>query len=793
MGVIRQKAMTVLGVQQDMSTTTARAETAGVGGRAVMGASPQSARLLAYLVALLTLVCGVAVSLALSSRMRDEIRADERREFELVSDRILADFSVAVHRYELLLQGARGLFAASGRVDQGEWSAYVGSIEPARTAPGVVAIGYARRIDAGAIATFEREMRNSGNPQFRFEPAADTDAHYGVVFHSLDPVGRAGSIGADLMADPAIRHAFQHAVTHNAVALARVTVRDPTRLSPMLLMLLPVLENKAPGAAVRGLVYVALDAEGFMADIVSDAGDAPVRFNLYDGSLGQRVLLYGDGAGASGALGDPVHSRRHGTYLSGTFWQFEFYSSPEHASWAVPREPMLALLSGFLMSLMLSLLVARLVRRQQVASMRADRLERELAVDQALLKGMVSSAMDAIVSLDESQRIVIFNAAAEAMFGRSAAQMLGQPLDRLLPERFRAGHARHMEAFLRTQSTSRRMGRPGYIFGIRADGTEFPIEASISMTEAIGERLLTVIMRDITARLRSEEDLRRHRDHLHELVEERTAEYVAAKEEAEASSRAKSRFLANMSHELRTPMHAILSFSDLGRKRATSAAPEKLVSYFESIRTSGQRLTRLIDDLLDLAKLEAGKATLDLSVLGMTALVEEALVECGPLLQEHGLRAQARCSTRDDTLRGDGVRIRQLVRHLVSNAAKFSPHGGTVHVEIEDAVVASPAGGSPIGTPALRVSVVDQGIGIPADELESVFEKFVQSSKTRTGAGGTGLGLAICREIVALHGGSVRAYNRYDGGAVFEFLLPRVQPSAAAEAPRNDVEPVAIP
>jgi signal transduction histidine kinase len=277
------------------------------------------------------------------------------------------------------------------------------------------------------------------------------------------------------------------------------------------------------------------------------------------------------------------------------------------------------------------------------------------------------------------------------------------------------------------------------------------------------------------------------------LVQSRTGEYLAAKVLAEASSRAKSRFLANMSHELRTPLHAILSFSDLGRKRAASASVEKVVSYFDSIRTSGRRLTRLIDDLLDLAKLEAGRTVLEVSQVGMTALVNAALSELGPVIEERGVRIDLFCTARDDTLSVDAVRIRQLLRNLVSNAVKFSPVAGVVRIEIEDAVLDAATDATSGGIAALRISVVDLGVGIPADELESVFEKFVESTKSRTGAGGIGLGLAVCREIVALHEGRVRAYNRYDGGAVFEFVLPRVHaqsrpPAAGAPIPENPME-----
>jgi PAS domain S-box-containing protein len=450
-------------------------------------------------------------------------------------------------------------------------------------------------------------------------------------------------------------------------------------------------------------------------------------------------------------------------FASGAAWQASGTAriGAAHAS---------ALIGGAAMSLLLSWLCG-----QRAAALRAEQAERDCAVDRALLNGMVASAMDAIVSVNDEHRIVIFNAAAEAMFGRPAQAMIGRPLDELLPARHRHAHAGRLEVFRRDGMTIQRMGRPGRVFGMRADGTEFPIEASISKTQALGRQLATVIMRDVSERLRNEEDLRRHRDHLHEMVKERTAECHAALVQAEASNRAKSRFLANMSHELRTPMHAILSFSDLGRKRATSADPDRIVSYFESIRSSGRRLKDLIDDLLDLAKLEAGRTSLEVSELRMKEIVRDALSRFEPQLRERGLGAEVRCMVADDTLAADAGRIRQVLHHLLANAVKVTPAGGVVHVEIEDTVLPASTDPARARVPALRTSVVDQGAGIPAGELEAVFGNFVQGSAAATGTGGAGLGLALCREIVALHGGRLRAFNRYDGGAVLEFVLPRAR------------------
>ncbi len=232
---------------------------------------------------------------------------------------------------------------------------------------------------------------------------------------------------------------------------------------------------------------------------------------------------------------------------------------------------------------------------------------------------------------------------------------------------------------------------------------------------------------------------------------------------ANQANEAKSLFLANISHELRTPMHGILSFARFGQLKIDTAPQSKLKSYFDEISDSGSRLMLLLNDLLDLSKLEAGKIDYDFAETDLPGLARSVSGEMAAFAETKNIKIEVRSESPELIGTFDAQRIGQVFRNLVSNAIKFSEAGTRVIISFS------------MNDEVIRCCVSNHGMGIPQSELETVFDKFVQSSKTKTGSGGTGLGLAISKEIIHQHRGRIWAESEPGEDTRFIVELPRTR------------------
>lgn len=353
---------------------------------------------------------------------------------------------------------------------------------------------------------------------------------------------------------------------------------------------------------------------------------------------------------------------------------------------------------------------------------------------------IVSIAADAIISVDDEQRIVLFNRGAEQIFGYTSEEVLGQPLDVLIPPRVAEIHRQHIRDFAESPVVARRMGERRQISGVRKGGEEFPADASILKTRIEGGWLFTVVLRDMTEAKQAEEEQQR-------LLET-----------ARRAARLRDEVLGVVSHDLRNPLSVVrMCVSTLLETPAPEAASAR--ELLAEMVNSVDWMERLIQDLLDVASIEAGRLRLDRQVVDAERLFSDAVALAHSLGARAGLSVTADTPATLPRVLADSDRILQVFANLISNAAKFTARGGSITLAAEPSDY------------HVLFSVQDTGPGIHPEEVERLFDRYWQAQRLGR-RGGTGLGLAIAHGIVDAHGGHIRAESELGTGSRFSFTVP---------------------
>jgi len=388
---------------------------------------------------------------------------------------------------------------------------------------------------------------------------------------------------------------------------------------------------------------------------------------------------------------------------------------------------------------------------------------RELLQSEARYRDIVGSAMDAIVAFDADRKITLMNGAAERMFATKAAAMLGKQITDLFPEPTGLDAVTEMCGSAEPEGPGSANQAPYSFTARRMNKETFPLEASVSCLDSAEGKTYTLIARDVSERLRHETALQQQAKSLADSAQELTKlnEQLHNRQlELERAMTARSRFYASMSHELRTPINAVLGYSTLLLERIYGPLNDKQVEGIERTQKAARHLLELVNDVLDLSKIEAGKIDLRLQPVEFPALVEELFVTVRPLADEHGstLSIENRASEAVKVV-SDPRRVRQILLNLLSNAIKFG-NGLPITVVCDrtddDGVV---------------VEVSDQGEGISREDQEKIFHEFVQLGKTQLQEG-TGLGLPISRRLAELLRGSLTVRSTPGQGSTFRLQLP---------------------
>jgi PAS domain S-box-containing protein len=381
-----------------------------------------------------------------------------------------------------------------------------------------------------------------------------------------------------------------------------------------------------------------------------------------------------------------------------------------------------------------------------------DRKHAEAALrdSEARFHSIVSIAADAIISVDDTQRISLFNSGAEQIFGYTSEEILGKPLDLLLPRELSSIHAKEVRAFGESADASRRMGQRRQIFGRRKSGEVFSAEASISKAMIGGQRVFTAVLRDVTERWAAEQE-----------KTELLAATQGAREVAERAVRQRDEMLEIVSHDLRNPLSAIAMCAGILANDDTDA--DERVRLAETIHESVDWTQRLIADLMDIASIEAGKLSIDRAPFDPMVAIARALSVFELPVAEREIRLHVTGDEHLPVIDADAERVLQVLANLIGNAIKFTPAGGTITVSGE------------VADQSVVFSVRDTGSGIAPEHLSHVFDRRWHAGKP--GAHSTGLGLAIARGIVEAHGGRIWVASAPGDGSLFQFAIPVTAPA----------------
>ena len=355
-----------------------------------------------------------------------------------------------------------------------------------------------------------------------------------------------------------------------------------------------------------------------------------------------------------------------------------------------------------------------------------------------ILSGFLAISADAVIAVDDEQRILFFNRGAERIFGWTAAEVGGQYLAMLLPERFRAQHRGHVAGFGAAHGHARLMGERQRISGLRKSGEEFPAEASIERMQVGEGNVYAAVLRDITVRQRVEDEL-----------------HLAIK--------ARDDMMAIVSHDLRNPANAVkMLAASILADAESGTVPREIVERVLVMQQAAAQMDALIQDLLDVTRIEAGRLRVSPRGVDPRRLVAEAVEAMRPLAELAGITLQASYDDDLPEVSADPERMTQVLSNVVGNALKFTPAGGRVDVRVTRA------------EPGLTIRVSDTGDGIDESQLPHVFDRFFQVSPgVRGGARqGAGLGLPIARGIVEAHHGEIRLDSAAGRGTTVTIDLP---------------------
>ncbi|WP_130471056.1 CHASE domain-containing protein [Candidatus Magnetaquicoccus inordinatus] len=721
----------------------------------------ETAWIVLLIAGLVTVIYWHLSKLSLENRTHDRIEYAVEEARQAISKRMM--------EYEQVLRSGVALFNASrAQVDRRLWHDFVATLQIDTYWPGIQGIGFSRMIPAAELESHTQEIRQEGFPHYGVRPPGERSLYSSIIY--LEPFRDRNlrAFGYDMFSEPIRRQAMEQARDYGQASLSgpvKLVQETSTDVQTGFLMYLPVyrpgvaldtLERRR--TALLGFVYSPFRTKDLMQGILGH-GIPDMDFELFDGQeLLEENRLYSSAGNnpAEMLYASSLYNVSRQIVILGRTWTVLFHSRPEFEQKLSSNQPSMVLALGSFIDLLLFILFRFLARRQEQVQREAKRISQQLQQSEVRYQQLVENIHDVIFQTDREGCWQFLNPAWEEVSGFTVAESLQQPF-------LHYTHPDYHEPLLR-QFEDLLAGRISHyrdeVLGVRRDGTQVWVE--LYTGARLDEMGLVVgsfgTIRDVSARRLAEEAAN------------------SAREAAEAANRAKSEFLANMSHELRTPRNSMLILSRLLANDASLSDEQQ--DSARVVYESGSDLLRLINDILDLSKVEAGRMDVSAAPMSLRSLMESLQRQFRPVaLQRRVQWSQSLAHDLSESLTTDALKVEQILRNLLGNAFKFTERGG-VHLAIERVDSQQPLQRSELqGQPCVALRVKDSGIGIPEEKFALIFESFQQvESTTSRKYGGTGLGLTIARRFAALLGGEIHLHSRVGEGSQFTLILPLAFP-----------------
>ena len=733
----------------------------------------------------ITIVAGFTLSTVAFFYAWDRTRKAVEAEFRIAAgDRVNAVRN-AIDEIVLVMESLGSFYRGSETVTRVEFAEYVKPFL-SRVA-GAEVLAWIPRVPREQREQYETAARREGLAGFRFNerdksqrtvPAGDRAEYFPIYMVEPSP-GNEALFGFDLGSDADRCEALERArETGQPVAIRPAPIEEEWRRSPPIRIVLPVY---IAGRGVPQVTGRREDLRGFVAGYfrigkvlektLSRRSGGGIDIYVYDKMLPTPENLIGSHASRARRTpaepGDREASEMEYSAAVGVGnqrWLIRCMATKEFFAWRIAALPWDTLAVG----LLVTGLVAGWLQRQTGQAARIQRLVDErttrLAESESRFRAITTSAQDAIILIDDRGNISFWNEAATRIFGYTEEEARGRNVHELLAAA--EDLARSREAFpgFQQSGSGAVIGKTVVGAAVKKGGEVFPVELSISAVKIENRWHATAVVRDISERQRG--------DALRKRIE---MELAKAREAAESATRAKSQFLAKMSHELRTPMSSIIGFTGRLLKKLGPSLPEPELDALRTVDRNAWHLLMLINEILDISKIESGKMQLSRSPFDLVGAIREVGAQMTPLAEAKPLALNLQLPAGPVIVDADRTKIVQVVTNLVSNGIKYTRHGSvTVSVaEVQDEQLGR----------SVRIAVRDTGIGISADDQRRLFQEFTQiDGVARPCVGGSGLGLFIVRQFVEMHGGRVGLRSAPGEGSEFAVVLPLARTGSAGNA-----------